>query len=91
MKKLQLYIKLNFLKNLFRYYADVIIIDSTFNVIDKKWSLFSLIGLNGGADSIIFCYFLIKDERYITLSKVFDELNLHNDFGLVQIVLCDKD
>ena len=79
------------MKNIWKCYSDILLMDSTFGLLVKKWSYFVILSINGEGQTEPVTWFVVKDETSKHLGLVFEYLKTSNNFELTQCFYTDKD
>ena len=72
-------------------YDQVIIIDSTFKMVNLNWSLFLVLMLDINMISVPSCWFIVAIESFDMLDKIFEVIKENNNLNLTEYMISDKD
>ena len=79
------------MENDWSIYGQFLIMDSTFKVIDKSWSLFALVGVDNNKKTTMFSWFLLANETYSLLYQAFSWFLHNNNRNINRSYITDKD
>lgn len=79
------------MKQYFRAYPDLLLIDATYGVNNRRMPLFLLVVMDGNGESQIVALFLTRTENYETMMKLFHKFKVENNASdKLSLVITDK-
>lgn len=86
-----IYIQDSRMKRYFDTYPDILLMDATYKLNDRRMPLFFMLVIDGNGESHIAAMFVIKSENYDIVSKMFTTFKKHNPkHGSIKVILSDK-
>lgn len=79
------------MKRYFSLYPDLLLVDATYKLNDRRMPLFLMLIVDGNGESQIIALFLLKSENYDLLKKMIDHFKEENENSeQIRVILSDK-
>lgn len=86
-----IYIQDDRMRQYFDLYPEVLLMDATYKLNDRRMPLFLLLVVDGNGESQIVAMFIIKSENYDIISKMLATFKRHNrNHTQIKVILSDK-
>lgn len=79
------------MKKYFELYPEVVLMDATYKLINRRMPLFIMLVIDGNGESQIAALFIIRTENYDIVMKMFNTFkSVNKNYRDIQIILSDK-
>lgn len=86
-----IYFQDNCMKQNFNLYPELILVDATYRLNDRRMPLFVVLNVDGNGESQIAALFIIKSENYSVIMKMFNTFKKENEeYERIDVILSDK-